>query len=274
MGTSVQLDDATLGSSNERVPQAVLQPADDGYDEGRSVRNAKISQKPAIIVHCRSIADGITAVADVRDHASVLTVRRGGHHSAGHAVCDDAVVIDLTPINGVRVDSDAKTVLVQGRAIRGDRNHQLHAFDLESIGMPYDDVGVGGVTLGEGMGTLSRKYGFAIDDLRLIDVVTGDGELIQASGDEHPALFRALRGRSGNVGVVTSVEFDCHEERPEALQGMVLQPIEDATNGIRFYREAIVDAPEEVIAGTGIVQMTANPHHQFEPHGPGRPTDG
>lgn len=273
MGTSVQLDDSTLGSFNERVPGAVLHPAEDGYDEGRSVRSAEISKDPAIIIHCRLTADSLTMVKFVRDHGSALAVKGGWHHSAGHGVRDDAFVIDLTPINGVRVDSDVMTVQVQGEAVRGDLNYQLHAFDLEVVGMPYDEVGVGGVTLGGGMGTLSRKYGSAIDDLRSVDVVTSDDELIQASGDEHPALLRGLQGRSGNVGIVTSCEFGCLEEHPEALQGMVLHLIEDAMDGIRSYREVIADAPEEVIAGTGIVQMPANPHHQFEPRGPGRPTD-
>lgn len=267
MASATQLDDPTLESFDERVRGTVVQPGDDGYDEMRTVWNAMIDNEPAVIAQCTGAADVIAGVDFAREHGLDLAVNGGGHHIAGHAVCDNGLVIDLAPMNGVRVDPDAKTVRVQGGATWGDVNHELHAFDLEIVGMPYDEVGVGGYTLGGGMGSLSRKYGLAIDNLRAVDVVTADGELVHASESENAELFWALRGGSGNFGVVTSFEFDCHKVQSEALVGQFLYPLEDAGAVLRRYREFMADAPEEAIAGVGILQISDDSELPARLHG-------
>lgn len=200
MGPPIQLDDSTLESLTEQVRGEVLQPGAEGYDEARTVWNAMIDKEPTVIVQCTGVADVIAAVDFACDHDLLLAVKGGGHHIAGHAVCNDGLVIDLTPMNGVRVDPDAKTVTVQGGATWGDLNHETWAFGLDTVGMPYPEVGVAGFTLGGGMGRLSRQYGLAIDNLRAVDIVTANGEVVHASEDEHPDLFWALRGGGGNFG--------------------------------------------------------------------------
>lgn len=267
MGTPVQLDDARLDTFEQHVRGDVLEPDEDGYDDARTVWNVKIDKEPAVIVRCTGTADVMAAVDFAREEDLPLAVKGGGHHIAGHAVCDDGLVIDLAPMNGVRVDPGAKTVEVRGGALWGDINHETHAFGLETVGMPYAEVGVGGFTLGGGMGLLSRKYGLAIDNLRSVDVVTAGGELVHASADENADLFWALRGGSGNFGVVTSFEFECHDVQPEALHGLFLHPIEDARDVIRFYREFMDDAPEEVIAGAGILEIPPDPDFPEPLHG-------
>ncbi len=260
-------EDAIYGRLADEIRGDVLQSGDDGYDDARTVWNAMVDKEPAAIARCTGTADVIAAVDFAREQELPLAVKGGGHHIAGHAVCDDGLVIDLGPMNGVRVDPDAETVRVQGGATWGDVNSELHAFGLEIVGMPYDEVGVGGFTLGGGMGSLSRKYGLAIDNLRSVDIVTANGELVYASEDEHPDLFWALRGGSGNFGVVTSFEFECHEVRPEALHALFLHPIEDAPDVIRFYREFMADAPEEVVAAAGVLEIPATPDFPEDLHG-------
>jgi FAD/FMN-containing dehydrogenase len=267
MGSSIRLDDATLEPLADKVRGSVLVAGDDGYEEARTVWNEMIDREPAVIVRCTGAADVIAAVDFAREQELPLAVKGGGHHIAGHAVCDDGLVIDLAQMNGVRVDPDAETVRVQGGATWGDVNSELHAFSLEVVGMPYDEVGVGGFTLGGGMSGLSRKFGLAIDNLRSVDVVTADGKLVHASENEHSDLFWALRGGSGNFGVATSFEFDCHEVRPEALQGLFLHPVDDAGAALRFYRDFMADASEDLVAGAGIFRIPADSEFPDRLHG-------
>lgn len=267
MTPTQNLGDATLKPLSERVHGEILEPGDGGYDEARGVWNAKIDKQPAVIVRCTD-ADDVTAAVDfAREQDLPLAIRGGGHHIAGYAVCDDGIVIDLAPMNEVHIDADTQTVRVQGGAMWGDLNQELRAHGLEIVGNPYDEVGVAGYTLGGGMGLLSRKYGLAIDNLRSVEVVTADGELVHASDEENPEMFWALRGGSGNFGVVTTFEFDCHDVPPKILNGVFIHPITELADSLRVYREFMANAPNEVGAGVGVIEVPSTAEFPDKRHG-------
>ena len=252
------LDTSTVETLDDRLRGAVLCPGDDGYDDARTVWNAMIDRKPAVIARCTGTADVIAAVDVARERDLLLSVKGGGHNVAGLAVCDDGLMIDLSQMNGVRVDPDARTARVGGGAVWGDVDHETQAFGLATTGGIVSSTGVGGLTLGGGLGYLARKYGLTHDNLRSVDVVTADGELVHASEDENPELFWGIRGGGGNFGVVTSFEFDLHEVS-EVLAGPIIHRYEDAAEALRFYREFMTDAPDEVqcyaVFGKGSPEM-------------------
>ena len=246
MGTSIQIDTSTLETFRDQLRGEVLRPGDESYDEARTVWNAMIDREPAVIARCTGAADVITAVDFARDLDLLLSVKGGGHNVAGTAVCDDGLMIDLSPMDSVRVDPDTQTARVGGGAVWGDVDHETQAFGLATTGGIVSSTGVAGLTLGGGLGYLARKYGLAHDNLRSVDVVTADGELVHASEDEHPELFWGIRGGGGNFGIVTSFEFDLHKVGPEVLAGVLVYRYEDAADVLRFYREFMADAPDEI----------------------------
>lgn len=268
MTPATKLDKSTLESFTERVWGEVLTPGDDGFDDARTVWNAKIDKEPAVIARCTGAADVMAAVDFAREEGLDLAIKGGGHHITGHAVCDEGLVIDLAPMNGVRVDPDAKTARVQGGATWGDFNHEAWTFGLDIVGMSNSpEVGVAGFTLGGGMAVLSNKYGLAIDNLRAVDIVTADGELVHASEEEHADLFWALRGGGGNFGVVTSFEFECHEVTFDGLSGQFVYPVTDTEDVLRFTREFVADAPDEVVGQVSIRQLPNDPAYPEDLHG-------
>ncbi|TYL38129.1 FAD-linked oxidase [Natronococcus pandeyae] len=235
----------------------VLQPGDDDYDEARSIWNGMIDRKPAAVVRPTGAADVMTAVDFAREHGLPLAVKGGGHNVAGNAVCDDGLVIDLCSMSSVRVDPDAQTARVGPGATMADLDHESQAFGLATPAGFNSTTGIAGLTLGGGFGWLSRKYGMTVDNLRSVDVVTADGELVRASEDENPDLFWGVRGGGGNFGVVTSFEFDLHEVGPEILAGLILYPAEDARAVVRHWRDFVADIPDELTVW--IVVLTAPP---------------
>lgn len=251
--------DPGVDSLSEQIRGAVIQPGDDGYDGARTVWNGAIDRYPAAIVRCTGIADVMHAVNVVREEGVPLSIRAGGHHTAGHGVCDDGIVLDLQPMNGVRVDPVAQTAWIQGGATWGDVNPELRAVGLDIVGVSYPEVGVGGFTLGGGIGLLSREHGLAVDNLRGVELVTAEGEFVHARDDTNADLFWALRGGSGNFGVVTGFEFDCHPTKPQALVAMAIHPVEAAEAVLKFYREFSADAPEAVMSVAGIVRVPETP---------------
>ena len=240
------LEETTIETFSDQLRGQVLQPGDEGYDEARTVWNAMIDREPAIIARCTGAADVMTAVNFARDLELLLSVKGGGHNVAGKAVCDDGLMIDLSPMNSVRVDPDAEIARVGGGATWRDVDHETQAFGLATTGGVMSETGVGGLTLGGGNGQLARTHGLACDNLRSIDVVTANGELVRASEEENPDLFWGMRGGGGNFGIATSFEFDLHEVGPEVLAGRRLYPFEAVPAALRFYREFMADAPDEV----------------------------
>jgi FAD/FMN-containing dehydrogenase len=235
----------------------VITPGEAGYDAARAVWNGSIDRRPLLIARCSRTADVIAAVRFARQHDLEIAVRGGGHNVAGTAVCDDGMVIDLSAMRAVRVDCGRRVAQVQGGALWADVDQQTQAYGLATTGGIISHTGVGGLTLGGGIGWLMRKHGLTIDNLLVANVVTADGELLQASEDEHSDLFWALRGGGGNFGVVASFEFRLHPLGPDVLAGPILWKADDAADVLHFYRDFIRNAPEEL--GTVVRFGTAPP---------------
>ena len=224
----------------------LLLPSSPGYDAARKIWNGAIDRHPGCIARCTGVADVVAAVRFARERDLLVAVRSGGHGVAGHAVCDGGLVIDLSPLKGVRVDPQARTARVQAGVLWGelDRETQLHG--LATVGGIVTHTGIAGLTLGGGLGWLMRKYGATVDSLLSVDVVTADGNLVTASADENPDLFWCVRGGGGNFGVVTSFVYRLHSVGPTVLAGPIFHPLEDAPQILRFYREFADDAPDEL----------------------------
>ncbi|HEY5779355.1 MAG TPA: FAD-binding oxidoreductase [Terrimicrobiaceae bacterium] len=223
----------------------LIQPGDEDYDEVRRVYNGMIDRRPRLIARCADVADVIAAVNFGRQNDMLIAVRGGGHNAGGLGVCDDGLVIDLSSINYTRVDPGDKTVRVGGGCTWRAVDHATHVFGLAVPAGFISTTGVGGLTLGGGMGYLTRKYGLTIDNLLAADLVLADGRFVTANGEENTDLFWAIRGGGGNFGVVTSFLFKAHPVHTD-YAGPMLWPIERAAEVMRWYREFIVNAPEDI----------------------------
>jgi FAD/FMN-containing dehydrogenase len=241
----------------EQVRGEVLFPGDEVFDEARRVWNARIDREPTAILQACGTADVMAAVNVARTNGLPLSVKGGGHHVSGSAVCDDGLMIDLSQMDGVRVDPDAATARVEAGATWGDVDHETQAFGLAVPGGQDPNIGVAGLTLGGGVGWLSPKYGLTCDNLLSADVVTADGKLVRASETEHPDLFWALRGGGGNFGVVTSFEFQLHEVGPEIFAGSLIYPVDATEQVATQYREFMREAPREVRLLFGSMELPA-----------------
>ena len=192
----------------------VIAPDHDGYDDARAVWNGTVDRRPRLIARCSGTADVAAAVRFARDRDLEIAVRGGGHNVAGTAVCDDGIVIDLSAMRAVTVDPVERTARVQGGAVWGDVDHETQAYGLATTGGIVSHTGVGGLSLGGGIGWLMRKHGLTVDNLVEAEVVTAEGDIIRASANDHPHLFWALRGGGGNFGVVSSFRFTLHPSAP------------------------------------------------------------
>jgi hypothetical protein len=240
----------------------VIAPEDERYEEARHVYNAMIDRRPAVIVRAANAGDVMAAVDLAREHDLDLAVRGGGHSVPGFGTCD-GVVIDLAGMRGVRVDPAPRTARAEGGATWGDFNAATYPFGLATTGGIISTTGVAGLTLGGGIGYLTRGCGLSLDNLVSADVVTADGRFVVASEREHPDLFWALRGGGGNFGVVTSLEFGLHPVK-DVYGGPMFYELSEVENVLRFYREYIADAPE---------QLGAFPAFQIAPPLPFIPED-
>ena len=230
----------------------LISPEDDGYDLARKVWNGMIDRRPALIARCSGVADVIAAVNFARGNGLPVSVRCGGHNVAGSAVCDDGVVIDLKRMNSVRVDPAARTARAGGGATWGDFDRETQVFDLASTGGLISTTGIGGLTLGGGIGWLAGKHGLACDNLISADVVAAEGRLLTASAKENEDLFWAIRGGGGNFGVVTSFEYQLHPVGPMVFGGMIAYPLEKTRDVLRLYRQLIGSIPEEMTVYCGV----------------------
>jgi FAD/FMN-containing dehydrogenase len=216
------------------------------YEATRAVWNGAVDRRPLLIARCSGTADVAAAVRFARDHDLDIAVRGGGHNVAGTAVCDDGIVIDLSAMRAVWVDPAGRTAGVQGGALWSDVDHETQVHGLATTGGIVGHTGVGGLTLGGGIGWLMRQHGLTIDNLLAAEVVTAEGSIVRASAYEHPDLFWALRGGGGNFGVVTSFQFALHAVGPEVIAGPVFWAAEDTGKVLRFYRDFVADAPDEL----------------------------
>ena len=251
------------------VKGKVIVPDDDSYDSARQVWNAMIDKRPALIVRCATTSDVVSAVTFARDNGLPLAIRGGGHNIAGSAMCDDGVVIDLSQMKATRVDAGARRATVEGGATLADMDGATQAHGLATPLGINSTTGVAGLTLGGGFGWLSRKYGMTIDNLESAEVVTADGQVLRASATEHPDLFWALRGGSGNFGVVTSFEFRLHPVGPDLLSGLIVYPLAQAKSVLQQYREFIAKAPDELAVWVVLRKAPPLPFLPQEVHGTG-----
>ncbi len=236
----------TVEDLKGRFRGKILLPEDHGYEGARQIWNGMFDRKPAIIARCVGTSDVIHAVNFARDHNLLLAVKGGGHNSAGTAVCDGGMMIDLSLMRRVVVDKKKKTVRVDGGALLGDVDYETQLHGLAVSAGIVSHTGVGGLTLGGGMGWISRKYGLSVDNLISAEVVTADGKLVTASADENPDLFWGIRGGGGNFGIVTSFEFKGAEIGTEVFSGMIIKKFEDAKQYIRFHRDYVRTLPDEM----------------------------
>ena len=227
------------------------------YDTARAVWNGAVDRRPRLIARCGGTADVVAAVRYARDHDLAIAVRGGGHSVAGTSVCDDGIVIDLSAMRAVAVDPAGRLAQVQGGALWGDVDRQTQAHGLATTGGIIGHTGVGGLTLGGGLGFLMRKHGLVVDNLLAAEVVIADGTVVRASADNHPDLFWGLRGGGGNFGVVTSFWFALHHVGPPVMAGLVFWAADSAADVMRFYRDFVAEAPDEL--GTIVKLCTIPP---------------
>ncbi|MCH5372652.1 MAG: FAD-binding oxidoreductase [Planctomycetes bacterium] len=240
----------------------LITPSDSSYDDVRKVWNGMIDKRPLAIARCSGVADVIQVIEYARNKNLPVSVRGGGHNVAGKALRDGAITIDLRPMHGIRVDPDRKTGRAQGGTLWRAFDRETVAFNLVTTGGTVSTTGIGGLTLGGGIGWLMGKYGLACDNLVSADVVTADGRFLTASAEENDDLFWALRGGGGNFGVVTSFEFGLHDLEP-IIGGMALYPQAMSGDLLRFFRDFTASAPDSV---TSMFALVAGP--------PGTPLEG
>ncbi len=240
----------------------MIEPGDDGYDVARTVWNAMIDRRPALIVQCTCVADVVAAVRFARDHDYIVAVRGGGHSIAGFSTCDDGIVIDVSPMKGVRIDPDRRVAAVQAGLTWGELDHKTQRFGLAVTGGLVSTTGIAGFTLGGGIGYMMRKHGLACDNVTSFDVVTADAEVLHASPTENRELYWALRGGGGNFGVVTTFEYELHPVGPLVYGGAMYYPGEEAGDLLRFYREWGEQLPDDLFA---TVNLATAPRMPFLP---------
>jgi FAD/FMN-containing dehydrogenase len=248
------------------IPESVLQklrasfrgqsfcPGDAGYDEARTIPNAMINRRPAMIVRCAGAADVIACVRAAREHDLVVSVRGGGHSIAGKAVCEDGLMIDMSGMKGIRVDPQRRTVRAQTGLKLGEFDRETQAFGLATTQGVVPTVGIAGLTLGGGWGQLHGKYGLAVDNVIGADVVTADGRFLVANASENADLFWGIRGGSGNFGIVTAIEYQLHEVGP-VFGGAVFYPAAQAREVLHFWREFAADSPDELVTQGGSFRL-------------------
>ena len=243
--TTSKLTAAAVQDFASRLRGELIQPGDATYDSVRKVYNAMIDKHPALIARCADVADVMAGVNFARGSGLTLAVRGGGHNGPGLGVCDDGLVLDLSGMKGIRVDPAARTARVEGGATWGSVDHATHAFGLATPSGFISSTGVGGLTLGGGIGYLSRTYGLTIDNLLEVDMVLADGRFVTANAKENSDLFWAVRGGGGNFGVVTSFLFKLHPIST-VYGGPMIWPLEQASDLLKFWRDFITAAPEDI----------------------------
>ncbi|HSV37950.1 MAG TPA: FAD-binding oxidoreductase [Nocardioidaceae bacterium] len=265
-GSEAQIGDESLEEFRMAVRGAVLAPGDSGYDDVRSPYNAMHPGRPGLVVQASGTADVVAAVNFARDNSLLIAVRGGGHSVGGLSSVDGGLLLDLSRMNGVQVDPEARTVQVQGGALIGDMDHETQAFGLVASSGVVSETGVAGLTLGGGQGWVRRKHGLAIDNLLSAQIVGADGQVRTASADSNPDLFWAIRGGGGNFGVATSFTFQCHPVGPIVAFAGVFHPVADAENVYRKFRDWASTAPDEISALIGCSTLPASEHTPPEIH--------
>ena len=237
----------------------VMLAEDLGYEGARRVWNGNIDRRPAIIARCTGVADVQAAVNFAAARGMLVAVRGGAHNAAGNGTCDGGIVIDLSGMKGIHVDPIARTARAQGGVLWKDFDRETQVYGLATTGGTVSNTGIGGLTLGGGIGWLMGEHGLSIDNLLSVEIVTADGQVRTASATENTDLFWAVRGGGGNFGVVTSFEFRLHPVGPQVLGGMVIHMLDQARDVLRFYREFSSNIPDQAGAFAGLLTAPGGP---------------
>jgi FAD/FMN-containing dehydrogenase len=249
---STMLDNHLVRELSSRVRGPVLEPHDAGYDEARAIYNGLIDKRPALIVRARSTADVVAALATARRAGLEVSVRGGGHNVAGRAVTDGGVMIDLSEMKAIAVDPARSRATAQGGVTWGELNEATAKYGLAVTGGAVSATGIGGYTLGGGLGWLMAKYGLAADNLEAVELVTAAGEVLHVDAASHPDLYWAVRGGGGNFGVATALTFRVHP-LVNITGGLIAHPFEAAPDMLRFYRDAVEGASDDLTVFAGMV---------------------
>jgi hypothetical protein len=257
MTVTMALEGTALSELAGSFRGQLIRPGDPTYDEHRKVWNGSISRFPALVARCTGVADVIAAVRYAKETGLLVAVRGGGHSFPGVSVCDGGIVIDLSLMKGIRVDPEARTARAQAGVLLGELDRETQAFGQAVPAGIVTHTGLSGLSLGGGLGWLMRKYGLTIDQLLSVDLITAEGEFVKASQTENPDLFWGVRGGGGNFGIVTDFEFRLNPVGPIVLAGPIFWPIAESPNVLRFYRDWISDAPDELM--TIVIHRKAPP---------------
>jgi len=264
-GISIGFSPEKVKELRSQVRGQVFEPGEQGYEQARKVYNGMIDRHPGLVARCVDVADVIYSVNFARENGLDLAVRGGGHSGPGYGVLDNGLVIDLSQMNGVRVDPGNQTIRVEGGAVWGDVDHAGNAFGLTVPSGFIASTGVGGLALGGGSGYLTRKYGLTVDSLLNVDMVLADGRFVTASATDNPDLFWAVRGGGGNFGIATSFLF---QGRPAGTVygGPIFWSLEDAEKVLKFWQDLIMNAPEDLNGWFGFVTIPPVPMFPTEHH--------
>jgi FAD/FMN-containing dehydrogenase len=252
MTTTPTLHGPDVDALGASVTGRLLQAGDDGYEEARRVHNGLVDRRPALIVRCRTAADAAEAVRFARRGGFEISIRGGGHNVAGLAVADDAVMIDLAEMKGVQVDPAARTARAEGGVTWAELNAATGEHGLAVTGGAISTTGIAGLTLGGGLGWLMAKFGLAADNLIAVELVTADGNIAEVTAASDPDLFWALRGGGGNFGIATALTYRLHP-LSMVTGGLIAHSIEAAPELLRFYRDAVADASDDLEVFAGLV---------------------
>lgn len=265
-GAEVALGESIIEQFASKLRGELLRPSDPAYEQARLVWNGLINKRPALIARCAGVGDVIDSVNFARENDLLVAVRGGGHNVAGYAVCDGGLVIDLSQMEGIRVDPKRRTVRAEGGATWADLDRETQVFGLATPGGEVSITGIAGLTLSGGMGYLRRKYALSCDNLVSADIVTAAGEFLTASETENAELLWGLRGGGGNFGVVTSFEYRVHPVGPEVMTIGTAYPLEHAEEVLRAWRDFTADAPDEATTAVLALSVPAVPDFPEELH--------
>ena len=245
-GKQITLTRASVQELGDSLRGNLLLPGVPAYEQARRVLNAQMDKHPALIVQPRGASDVSSALQFARASNLLLAVKCGGHSPSGKSTCDRGMLIDLSLLRGVSVDPKARIARVAGGSLLGDLDHETMAHDLVTTAGTVSHTGVGGLTLGGGFGRVARRFGLALDNVRAVEIVTANGEILRASPEENPDLYWGVRGGGGNFGVVTTFEFGLHPMQRQVFGGQIVFPLDQARNVLKFYSEFQGTAPDDV----------------------------
>jgi FAD/FMN-containing dehydrogenase len=252
MSSTTFLSD-TVGKLAKTFSGRMLQPADHGYDDARLVHNGLIDKRPAVIARCRGLADIADAIKLACDSELDIAVRGGGHNVAGRSTTDGGMMVDLSLMTGMHVDPKRRIATAQGGLTWNLFNRETQLHGLATTGGVVSTTGIGGLTLGGGIGWLMGKHALALDNLLAVDLVMADGRVVTASKEEDPDLFWALQGGGGNFGVAASLQYQLHPVGPDITGGVIAYPFSEAWDVLRFFRDITASLPDEMMVFGGLI---------------------